>query len=203
LFLKSPPPLVLASTSVYRRQLLGRLQIPFVCDSPGVDETALAAEKPLDLVARLAKTKASAVALRHPDAWVIGSDQVAVLEAAAAPPSILGKPSTAANCIDQLLRCSGQTLAFVTAVAVLQHGGNAAAHEFIDTTRVTFRRLDVATIERYMERESPLDCAGGFKSEGLGITLCDAIDSSDPTALIGLPMIRLSGVLRSVGYTLP
>lgn len=202
MFLKSPPALILASTSLYRRELLGRVQIPFVCHSPGVDEAALPGEAPLDLVARLAKAKARAVAERHPDAWVIGSDQVAVLRDGADRPAILGKPGTAANCIDQLLRCSGRTLSFVTAVAVVRHD-DGAAHEFIDTTRVTFRPLDAATVERYVARDSPLDCAGGFKSEGLGITLCDAIDSGDPTALIGLPLIRLCAVLRSVGFTLP
>jgi len=202
LFLKSPPALVLASTSVYRRELLGRVQIPFICDPPGVDEAAIPGEDPFDLVARLAQAKARAVAVRHPGAWVIGSDQVAVLQVGAERPYILGKPGTAANCIDQLHRCSGRILAFLTAVAVLRHEGGAP-HEFIDTTRVTFRALDAATIERYVARESPLDCAGGFKSEGLGITLCDAIDSGDPTALIGLPLIRLCAVLRSVGFTLP
>jgi len=202
LFLKSPPALVLASTSIYRRQLLERLQIPFLCDSPGVDETPLPGEDPLDLAARLAQAKARAVAVRHPDAWVIGSDQVAVIREGAERPTLLGKPGTVTNCIDQLQRCSGRTLAFVTAVAVIHHDGGAA-HEFIDTTRVAFRPLDQATIERYVARESPLDCAGGFKSEGLGIALCDTIDSVDPTALIGLPLIRLCAVLRGVGFAVP
>lgn len=202
MFLKSPPPLVLASTSIYRRQLLERVQIPFICDSPGVDETPLAAETPLELVSRLACAKARAVAGRHPKAWVIGSDQIAVLQDGANRPTILGKPGTAAHCIDQLLRCSGRTLAFVTAVAVVRQDHDTA-HEIVDTTRVTFRPLDAATVERYVARESPLDCAGGFKSEGLGIALCEAIESSDPSALIGLPLIRLCGVLRGLGYTLP
>jgi septum formation protein len=192
----------LASTSVYRRQLLERLQIPFTCDAPGVDETPHPDEAPLTLVARLARSKARAVAARHPDAWIIGSDQVAVLQDGADQPAILGKPGTAARCVEQIRRCSGRTLAFVTAVAVLRDD-DRSGHEFIDTTRVTYRRLDAASIERYVARESPLDCAGGFKSEGLGITLCDAIDSVDPTALIGLPLIRLGAVLRGVGFTLP
>jgi len=206
LFLKSPPSLVLASTSIYRRELLARLQIPFECRSPGVDETPQPEETALALVARLARAKAQAVAAQRPDAWVIGSDQVAVLpgtQPGGKPDSvILGKPGSVANCVDQLLRCSGRTLAFVTAVAVVRHR-DAGLSEFIDTTRVVFRQLDQATIERYVARESPLDCAGGFKSEALGITLCESIDSSDPTALIGLPLIRLCAVLRTVGLELP
>ncbi len=116
---------------------------------------------------------------------------------------ILGKPGTAARCIEQLRDCSGQTLAFLTAVAVVRARATSAAFEFVDTTRVTFRVLDRETIERYVARESPLDCAGGFKSEGLGISLCESIESVDPTALIGLPLIRLCGVLREVGFELP
>jgi len=191
----------LASTSIYRRQLLERLQIPFTCDSPGVDEAPLPDEIPKALVARLALAKARAVAARHPDAWIIGSDQVAVLQESATATAILGKPGTAVRCVEQIRRCSGRTLTFVTAVAVLRH--DQAAHEFIDESRVTYRRLDAATIERYVARESPLDCAGGFKSEGLGIALCEAIENLDPTALIGLPLIRLGAVLRLVGFTLP
>jgi len=154
------------------------------------------------LVVRLARLKAQAVAERHPQAWVIGSDQVALLTNASQHDLILGKPGTAAKCIEQLLGCSGQTLEFVTAVAVV-HRGNATQVEFVDTTRVTYRNLDLATIERYVARESPFDCAGGFKSEALGITLCESIDSSDPTALIGLPLIRLCAILRNAGFDLP
>jgi septum formation protein len=201
LFLKSPPALILASTSTYRRQLLERLRTPFGCAAPGVDETRRGDEPPLALVTRLARGKASAVALQHPDAWVIGSDQVAV-RAGAQGESILGKPRTEALCIEQLRGSSGQTLSFLTAVAVVQHNGHFV-HEFVDTTQVKFRTLDEATIARYVTREAPLDCAGGFKSEGLGITLCESIDSVDPSALIGLPLIRLSSVLRSVGFELP
>ena len=142
------------------------------------------------------------MALQHPDAWVIGSDQVAVRVDASASELILGKPGTEALCIEQLRACSGKTLAFITAVAVVQHNGHAA-HEFVDTTRVTFRTLDDAAIARYVALEAPLDCAGGFKSEGLGIALCESINSVDPSALIGLPLIRLSSVLRSVGFDLP
>jgi septum formation protein len=153
-------------------------------------------------VARLARLKAQAVAERHPEAWVIGSDQVAVLTDASQHERILGKPGTVANCIEQLQACSGRALDFVTAVAVV-HRREGALVEFVDTTRVTYRKLDSTAIERYVERESPLDCAGGFKSEALGITLCESIDSGDPTALIGLPLIRLCAVLRHAGFELP
>ncbi len=211
MFLKSPPPLLLASTSVYRRELLTRLKIPFEWRSPDIGETARPGESALALAARLAREKAQAVALRYPDACVIGSDQVAALQSSAprepeaggvSAETLLGKPGTVANCIDQLQRCSGRTLSFVTAVAVVRHRDSVLS-EFIDTTRVSFRSLDRLTIERYVARESPLDCAGGFKSEGLGITLCESIDGTDPTALIGLPLIRLCEVLRTAGFDLP
>jgi septum formation protein len=201
LFLKSPHPLILASTSKYRRELLDRLHLPFSCIAPGVDEAVRRGEQPLALAARLARAKAAAVALQHPDAWVIGSDQVAAL-AGSEGELILGKPGTEARCVDQLRSCSGSTVSFITAVAVVRHDGHAV-HEFIDTTRVTFRRLDEEAIARYVAVEAPIDCAGGFKSEGLGIALCESIDSGDPTALIGLPLIRLSAVLREVGFALP
>jgi septum formation protein len=191
----------LASTSKYRRELLVRLHLPFSCIAPGVDEAVRRGEQPLALAARLARAKAAAVALQHPDAWVIGSDQVAALTGQEGE-LILGKPGTEARCIEQLRSCSGSTVSFMTAVAVVRHNGHAV-HEFIDTTRVTFRRLDEQTIARYVAVEAPIDCAGGFKSEGLGIALCESIDSGDPSALIGLPLIRLSAVLREVGFELP
>jgi septum formation protein len=201
LFLKSPPELILASTSKYRRELLQRLGLPFVCAAPGVDETAQFGERAAGLVARLAREKAAAVATAHPDAWIVGSDQAAVRTDAADGEIILGKPGSQSVCIDQLRRCSGQTVTFLTAVAVLKQG--VAPVEFTDTTRVMFRMLEDDTIERYVAREMPLDCAGGFKSEGLGITLCESIVSVDPTALIGLPLIRLAASLRAVGFALP
>ena len=201
MFLKSPLSLILASTSIYRRELLARLRLPFSCSAPGVGESRRSGEQALALVVRLARAKASAVALQHPDAWVIGSDQVAA-RVEPLGEVILGKPATEASCIEQLRGCSGHTLSFMTAVAVVQHHGHSA-YEFVDTTRVTFRTLDDAAIARYVALEAPLDCAGGFKSEGLGITLCESIDSSDPSALIGLPLIRLSAVLRGVGFELP
>jgi septum formation protein len=202
LFLKSPAPVILASTSRYRRELLERLSLPFSCEAPGADETALAGEPPLALAARLARAKARAVAARNPQAWVIGSDQVAARVDAAQPALVLGKPGTAARCIAQLQECSGCTVQFLSAVAVM-HGEKAALFEFVDTTRVKFRRLDQATIDRYVAREKPFDCAGGFKSEGLGITLCESIESIDPSALIGLPLIGLSAILREAGFELP
>jgi len=202
LFLKSPPSLILASTSTYRRELLGRLRLPFSCIAPGVDETRRAAERPLALAVRLARAKAEVVALQHPDAWVIGSDQVAVRVDAVQGELILGKPGTAANCIDQLRGSSGQLVTYLTAVAVLKHG-DGAAFEFVDTTRVTYRTLDEAAIERYVALEAPFDCAGGLKAEALGITLCESIETTDPTALMGLPLIHLSAVLRGGGFALP
>jgi septum formation protein len=202
LFLKSPPALILASTSRYRRGLLERLKLPFSCVAPGVDETALPAETALALVARLAGAKAAAVAAQHPQAWVIGSDQVALRCDDSGHESILGKPGSSARCIQQLEQCSGRTLSFITAVAVVRHE-SGETWEFIDTTQVRYRHLQRDVIERYVEREQPLDCAGGFKSEALGITLCESIDSNDPTALIGLPLIRLSALLREAGFELP
>jgi septum formation protein len=210
--------------------------LAFSCVAPGVDETPQPAEHPRALVARLARAKAAAVAVNHPEAWVIGSDQVAVRKddetagttesagtagttgttgttgtkgttgtsetTTASKAVILGKPGTEARCIEQLRSSSGRILEFLTAVTLMQHDSGRIL-EFTDTTRVRFRELDPQTIERYVTREKPLDCAGGFKSEGLGITLCDSIDSADPTALIGLPLIQLSAALRSAGFELP
>jgi len=177
--------------------------LSFSCIAPGVDEAAQAGEEPSRLVARLARAKASAVAAQQADAWVIGSDQSAVLGSSGSSGSkALGKPGTEARCQEQLRSCSGRTVEFLTAVAVMRRQDDALI-EFIDTTRVTFRILDQATIERYVAKEKPLDCAGGFKSEGLGISLCESIDSTDPSALIGLPLIRLSAALRSAGFEVP
>ena len=202
MFLKSPPALFLASTSDYRRELLARVHDSFQCATPGVDETRLDHEGGIALVRRLALAKARAVAARHPAAVVIGSDQAATLPDGAGGELILGKPGTEARCIEQLRSCSGRTLAFLTAVAVVRECDDYAI-EFVDTTRVTFRVLDEVTIARYVAREAPIDCAGGFKSEGLGISLCESIDSADPSALIGLPLIRLCAALRGVGFQLP
>jgi 7-methyl-GTP pyrophosphatase len=180
---------------------LARLGVDFTCIAPGIDESPLAGETPIALVARLARAKAAAVAAQQPDAWVIGSDQVAVLDAAAAP-TILGKPGSEERCQWQLQSCSGRSVEFLTAVTVMRQESNSVG-EFIDRTCVKFRVLDEAAIDRYVALEQPLDCAGGFKSEGLGIALCESIESSDPTGLIGLPLIRLSEALRAVGFELP
>jgi septum formation protein len=202
LFLKSPPELILASTSSYRRALLSRVYATFECHAPGVQESRRPHESGLALVTRLALAKARAVAEKHPDTWIIGSDQAAVLLDATQQEMILGKPGTEARCIEQLKSCSGATVAFLTGVAVVRQR-DGRAHEFVDTTRVSFRVLDDASIERYVARESPIDCAGGIKSEGLGIALCRSIDSDDPSALIGLPLIRLCAILRELGFAIP
>ncbi len=182
--------------------LLERLGLPFECVAPGVDETPQPGEAAAGLVVRLARQKAAAVAQRRPGAWVVGSDQVAVLDRDGGE-RVLGKPGTAARCIDALAECSGRTVRFLTAVAVLMHGREPdGGCEFLDTTRVRFRPLDRAEIERYVAREAPLDCAGGIKSEGLGIALCTAIESRDPTALVGLPLIGVAEALRAAGYPL-
>ncbi len=167
-----------------------------------MDEAPRTGERPLALAVRLARAKASAIAVQRPDAWVIGSDQVAVRLEGSAGEVILAKPGTKEHCIEQLRGSSGQTVSFVTAVALLRQDSRAA-HEFVDTTHVRFRTLDDAAIARYVALEAPFDCAGGFKSEGLGIALCESIDSVDPSALIGLPLIRLSAALRSAGFELP
>ena len=190
-------PLVLGSTSVYRRELLQRLRLPFSVAAPAVDETPLPGEPPAQLAQRLALAKAHAVATLHPEAVVIGSDQVADL---AGQP--LGKPGDHARATAQLQRMRGHTVVFHTAVAVVCH-----ASGFVQTdlapVRVRFRELSDAEIERYLRAEQPYDCAGSAKSEGLGISLLEAIDSDDPTALIGLPLIRTCRLLRAAGLVLP
>lgn len=189
--------LVLASTSRYRRELLARLALPFETAAPDVDETPRAGEAPRELALRLALEKAQAVAVRKPQAIVIGSDQVADLHG-----QPLGKPGTHERAAAQLARMSGQTVLFHTAVAVVQ-ASRGFAQSSLATVTVRFRALDAATIERYLLAEQPYDCAGSAKSEGLGIALLQAIESDDPTALIGLPLIRTAQLLRAAGLTLP
>lgn len=189
--------IVLASTSAYRRMLLERLQLPFETDRPETDETAHPGEMPSTTAERLALDKAYAVAARWPDALVIGSDQVAHRG-----DEIFGKPGTEARAIAQLQRMRGQTVVFHTALAVLNTRSGHAQVAGVPT-RVRFRDLDDDEIRRYVERERPLDCAGSAKSEGLGITLLEAMSGDDPTALIGLPLIALSRMLRAEGVTLP
>ncbi len=188
--------LILGSTSAYRRELLERLRIPFTVESPHVDETPLAGEAPAALARRLALAKAQAVAQRFPDCVVIGSDQVADLDGLA-----LGKPGTHARAVAQLRQMSGHTVIFQTAVAVVcQQSG--FCQEQLAPVKVTFRTLDDAEIESYLRAEQPYDCAGSAKSEGLGIALLSSIDNDDPTALVGLPLIRTSQMLRAAGTDL-
>ena len=189
--------LVLASTSAYRTMLLERLHLPFDTDRPETDETPLPGEAPAATAERLAAEKARAVAGRWPDALVIGSDQVAHLG-----DEVFGKPGTEARAIAQLQRMRGQTVVFHTALAVLNTRTGHLQVEGIPT-QVRFRNLSDDEIRRYVAKEQPLDCAGSAKSEGLGITLLDAMPGEDPTALIGLPLIALSRMLRAEGLELP
>jgi septum formation protein len=189
-------PVILASTSRYRRELLGRLRLPFDVQPPEVDETPLHGESPRALAERLALEKAKAVARRFPEAVVIGSDQVADL---AGEP--LGKPGDHASATAQLQRMRGQTLVFQTAVAVVCQASSFSQRE-LAPVRVVFRNYSDAAIESYLLAEQPYDCAGSAKSEGLGIALLDAIDSDDPTALVGLPLIRTANMLRAAGVDL-
>jgi 7-methyl-GTP pyrophosphatase len=192
-----PADLVLASASRYRHDLLQRLGVPFDVDAADIDESRLPGETPTSLVSRLAREKALHVAKRHPAACVIGADQIAV-----AGHEILGKPGNAARNVAQLQRASGQTLTFLTAVCLVRPKSESC-EEHLDETSVRFRELSESEISRYVELERPYDCAGGFKCEGLGIALFQRIDSQDPTALIGLPLIWLSGALRRAGLRLP
>lgn len=187
------PPLVLGSTSRYRRELLARLRLPFETDAPRVDETARPGEAPAALALRLALEKGREVAARHPDAVVIGADQVCDLDGEA-----IGKPGTHERAVAQLRRLSGRRAVFQTALAVLRP---ATGFEQVLLAPVTvhFRRLLDAEIERYLHLEQPYDCAGSAKCETLGIALLEAIDSDDPTALVGLPLIRTAALLRAAG----
>ena len=191
--------IVLASTSRYRRDLLARLLPDFAVDAPDVDEVSIGGELPRDLAIRLAFAKAQTVAQRHPDALVIGSDQVAELDGRA-----LGKPGSMTAACDQLAASSGKTVSFHTALCLFDtRDGEAVVRAAVDHTQVVFRTLDTAMIARYVNAERPLDCAGSFKAEGLGIALFERIESLDPTALIGLPLIALARLLREAGIVLP
>lgn len=186
------PHLILASTSKYRKELVSRLRVPFSCHSPDVDETPLAHETPLALAQRLALAKAQAIASQHPQAYVIGSDQV--LDLGGEP---LGKPHTHANAVAMLRRMSGQTMQFHTAVAVV-HGSQVRTG--LDTVTVRIKPLTDAQIETYLRLDQPYDCAGSCKSESLGIALCERIESVDPTSQIGLPLILTLRLLSELGY---
>jgi len=189
----SSPPLVLASTSPYRRELLERLQWPFEVAAPGIDEGTFAGERPAQTALRLAEAKARAVATARSDALVIGSDQVADCDGMA-----MSKPMDHADAVRLLASLSGRTIVFHTGLALVNAATGRVQRECIDVAS-TFRILTTAQIETYLEREQPYDCAGAVKSEALGIALFERIASDDPTALIGLPLIALTRMLRSEG----
>lgn len=191
------PSLILASTSTYRRALLERLGLPFATVRPEVDESPLSDESPQLLAERLALAKAEAVLARtDDDTWVIGSDQVAELDGRP-----LGKPGHHAAAVAQLRSMSGREARFLTALCIAGPDGRRLRAR--DTTTVRFRALGDDEIERYVAREQPLDCAGSFKCEGLGIALFEAIENRDPTALIGLPLIATARLLREAGFVVP
>ena len=187
------PRIILGSTSRYRRELLQRLRLRFDVEAPRIDEAALAGEAPAALARRLALAKAHEVAARHADAVVIGSDQVAELDGQA-----IGKPGNHERAVAQLRSMSGRSVVFHTAVAVVHRATGFEADALVSVT-VRFRRLDAASIERYLLLEQPYDCAGSAKCETLGIALLEAIESDDPTALVGLPLIRTCELLRRAG----
>lgn len=190
-------PLILASTSVYRAGLLSRLGVSFTTQAPGVEETPLPRESSRSLASRLALAKACAISSAHPQAWVLGSDQ-----AAFCGNRLLGKPGTREAAIEQLSFLSGREARFATAVALSCRSAKLT-YTALDITVVRLRRLTRATVERYLEREPALDCAGSFKCEGLGIVLFSEIRSRDPTALVGLPLIQTAELLRRAGFELP
>jgi len=190
-------PLILASSSRYRAYLLARLRLPFEVKASGIDEKPQPRETPAALVERLAKAKAEHVAARHPDRWVLGSDQVAECDG-----RLLGKPGTKERAIEQLGLLSGRLVVFHTAVALVHHSSQRHfATGYV--TLVQFRRLKADEIARYVEAEHVLDSAGSFLSEGLGISLCERVESQDPTALIGLPLIGVRQLLTQAGVTIP
>ena len=190
-------PLLLASSSVYRRELLARLQLPFTCSSPDIDESPLAGESATELVRRLAQAKAQALAASHPGHLIIGSDQVAVLDG-----KIIGKPHTFYKAREQLLAASGASVTFLTGLALLN---SQSGHYQLDCIPFTvhMRTLDPASVERYLRAEQPYDCAGSFKAEGLGVSLFQRTEGPDATSLIGLPLIRLVDMLLAEGVQIP
>lgn len=186
-------PLILASTSPFRRDLLARLGLPFTCVAPGIDETRRPDEPAQVMVLRLAEAKAAAVARAHPDAVIIGSDQAACID-----DQVLGKPGDRERAVAQLQLASGRAVIFQTGVCVL-NAITGRTQTLVEPFRVHFRRLTPERIAAYVERERPFDCAGSFKSEGLGIALFSRLEGDDPTALIGLPLIRLITLLETEG----
>lgn len=190
-------PLLLASSSAYRRELLARLHLPFVWASPDIDERRLDDEPATDLVRRLAKAKAEALAGEYPGHLIIGSDQVAVLGE-----QVLGKPHTFERACEQLLEASGQQITFLTGLALLNSATGRCQVDCVPFT-VTMRELDRERVERYVTAEQPLDCAGSFKAEGLGVSLFQSTHGPDATSLIGLPLIRLVDMLTQEGVVIP
>jgi len=187
--------IILASSSPFRKALLQRLQLNFDALSPDIDETAQNGELPEELVARLSLMKAREVAKSHPDALIIGSDQVAILDG-----KILNKPGNHQRATEQLQAASGKRVSFLTGLSLLDSRDGSRQIEVIPFT-VEFRQLDNAVIEAYLQREQPYNCAGSFKSEGLGIALLERLDGDDPTALVGLPLIQLSRMLERAGVS--
>ncbi|PWU29011.1 MULTISPECIES: nucleoside triphosphate pyrophosphatase [unclassified Pseudomonas] len=190
-------PLILASSSPYRRELLQRLRLPFECASPDIDESPLAGESAEQLVRRLAEAKARVLAARFPQHLIIGSDQAAVQGQA-----ILGKPHTLERAVEQLKASSGNSVSFLTGLALLDSASGRCQVDCIPF-RVHFRELDEARIRRYLEAERPFDCAGSFKAEGLGVSLFRATEGEDGTSLVGLPLIRLVDMLLAEGVQVP
>jgi MAF protein len=191
------PTIVLGSTSPFRRELLQRLGLPFSTASPDIDESEKPGESPSELVQRLAREKAQAVAADYPNALVIGSDQVACLNN-----TIMGKPGARDNAIHQLREASGHCVTFYTGLCLL-NTATGEAQVVCEPFKVHFRELNQETIERYLDAEEPYNCAGSFKSEGLGIALFEKMEGDDPNALIGLPLIRLVSMLRQEGVQVP
>ncbi|MDR8524164.1 Maf family protein [Shewanella fidelis] len=188
--------IVLASTSPFRQQLLQKLQLPFICCSPDVDETPLANESPRELVLRLAHSKAAAGLVQHPDSIVIGSDQVAVIDG-----KIIGKPLNRETAIQQLSSASGKAITFYTGLAV-HNGVNAKQEAIVEPFTVHFKALSYTQICNYIDKEQPFYCAGSFKSEGLGIALFERLEGKDPNTLIGLPLISLIELLENQGVSI-
>ena len=194
---KSAPSIVLGSSSAYRRQLLERLGLEFITASPEIDESPRLDETPENLVVRLAESKARAVAQDFPESLIIGSDQVACIKE-----SILGKPGSRSAAITQLSAASGRKVTFLTGLCLL-NTSTGISQSLCEPFHVHFRRLDSRQIERYLDHEKPFDCAGSFKSEGLGIALFERLEGNDPNALVGLPLIRLIKLLANEGVEIP
>ncbi len=194
--------IILASSSSYRRTLLERLSLPFEHASPNIDESALPGEQPEALSLRLSQDKAKALSVAHPDSLIIGSDQVAVLNQQTGEKLVLGKPGTEEQAFLQLKQASGQTVNFLTGLCLLHPEHKKTQTACIPYT-VQFRNLSDSEIERYIYHDQPLDCAGSFKWEALGISLLERMSGDDPTALEGLPLITLSRFLRNLDYPCP